>query len=117
MEKFVVSLRVPSLMSAALEESAVGARMSVAEALDWLLLNSLGNFEVLRGLNDCSEPCDAKLDARVAGTTLDSLRAAAAQLRVSPSVYTRTLLYHVFITEQLTYMNSGGHYTLACRHD
>jgi hypothetical protein len=113
----VLSIRLPSASAAALERSATGARSSVAGALDWLLRNSLGNFELLRSLVDCPGCPDAKLDVRIPGTTVDSLRAAAAQLKVSPSVYIRKLLYHFYATKRLKYVQSNGHYTLAYRHD
>jgi hypothetical protein len=113
----VVSLRLPSETVAALERSAADARLSVAGTLDWFLRYSVENFELLRGLADCPDRPDAKLDARVPGSTFDSLRAAASQLKVSPSVYIRRLLFHFYVTKRLKYVQSRGHYTLAYRHD
>jgi hypothetical protein len=117
MKSSVVSLRLPSAIVTSLEQTASHNRVSVAGALGWLLRNSLGNFELLRGLQDCSEHCGAKLDARIPLTTFDPLTAAATQLRISISVYIRKLLYHFYVTKQLRYVQSNGHYTLAYRHD
>ncbi len=117
METRVISLRLPRPIVTALEQSATKARLSVAEGVDWLVRNSLGNFWVLRGLEDCPEFCDAKLDARIPVTTLEPLRAATVQLGISISVYVRKLLYHFYITKRLTYESQNGRYTLAYRHD
>jgi hypothetical protein len=113
----VVSFRLSVGTVAALKRSAADARLSVAGGLEWLLHNSLANSELLRSLDDCRERLDAKLDARVAEATFDSLGAAAAQLKISPSVYIRRLLYHFYVTKRVKYVKSNGHYTLAYRHD
>jgi len=100
-----------------LARSAADARMSLPGALEWLLRNSVENSDLLRGLEDCPERPNAKLDARITGATLDSLRVATAQLRISTSVYIRKLLYHFYVTKRLKYVRSNGRYTLAGRHD
>jgi len=89
----VISIRLPSGLAAALERSATQARLSVAETLDWLLRNSVGNFELLRGLADCPEYRDAKLDARISIATLAQIRITTAQtvglslLQISKSLW------------------------------
>jgi hypothetical protein len=117
MSKHVVSLRLPATMVEDLAQSAADAQLSVAEALEWLLRNSFGNSDLLHALEDCPERPNVKLDARITGATLDSLRVATMQLRTSNSVYIRKLLYHFFVTKRLKYVLSNGRYTLAGRHD
>ena len=117
METRVISLRLPRTAMTALEQSVAQAKVSVAQGVDWLVRNSLGNFWLLRGLEDCPEYCNAKLDVRVPVTTLEPLRAVAAQLGISISVYVRRLLYHFFITKRVKYESQNGRYTLAYRHD
>jgi hypothetical protein len=111
----VVSLRLSLATAAALERSAEDARSSVAGALDWLLRNSFGNCELLRGLGDCAERPNVKLDARLSEDTVNSLKNTAAQLNISPSVYIRRLLYHLFVMKRLKYVQFNGRYTLAYR--
>lgn len=113
----VISLRLPSAVDAALVRSAVKAGLSVSGGLDWLLLNSFGNCQLLRQLADCPDAWDAKLDARIPITTFEQLKSAAGQLGVSVSVYIRKLLYHFYETKRLRYVQSDGHYTLAGRHE
>ena len=113
----VVSLRLPAAMLEALARSAADAQLTVAGALEWLLRNSFGNSDLLRSLEDCPERPNVKLDARITGTTLNSLRVVTAPLRISTSVYIRTLLYHFYVTKRLKYVQSNGRYTLAGRHD
>jgi hypothetical protein len=113
----VVSFRLPPVLMESLARSAADAQLSATGALEWLLRNSFEHSEMLGGMEDCRDRPDAKLDARISATTVDSLRAAATQLKVSPSVYIRRLLYHFYVTKQLKYVQSNGHYTLAYRHD
>jgi hypothetical protein len=113
----IVSIRLPSTILAALEQTATHNRVSTSGALGWLLRTSLGNFELLRRLQDCAEHCGAKVDARIPLTTFEPLRAATTQLGISVSVYIRKLLYHFYVTKHLGYVQSNGRYTLAYRHD
>ena len=117
METRVISIRIPHSLATALEQSVVNARASVAQGVDWLVRNSLGNSWMLRGLEDCQEYCDVKVDARIPLSTLEPLKAAAGELRISLSVYVRRLLYHFYITKRLKYDTQNGRYTLAYRHD
>jgi hypothetical protein len=113
----VISLRLPSVAVAALQRSAVDAGMSVADGLDWLLRNSFSNCQLILPLDDCPDVLDAKLDVRIPTTTFEELKSATERLGIPVSVYTRKLLYHFFVTKNLRYMHSNGHYTLAGRHD
>ncbi|HWX94052.1 MAG TPA: hypothetical protein VNY29_15600 [Terriglobales bacterium] len=117
MKTSVVSLRLPSTVVADLEAIASYNRVSVGVALDWFLGTSLANSEALRGLQDCQDHCNRKLDARIPITTLEPLRAATTNLGISIAVYIRKLLYHSFVTKKLRYVQSQGDYTLANRHD
>jgi hypothetical protein len=117
MATHVISVRLPAPLNAALRASAADARLSVSEALDWLVRNSIENCELLRGLTDSSERRSSKVDVRIRVQTLQQLQAASQKLQVSISVYTRRLLYHYYITKRVLYVQSGGHYTLAVRHD
>ena len=113
----VVSLRLPSAVQAALARSAADAGMSVSGGLDWLLRNSFGNCQLLLPVPDCPDALDAKLDVRIPPATFEQLRRVAEALRISISVYIRKLLYHFFVTKNLRYAQSDGHYTLAGCHD
>jgi hypothetical protein len=113
----VVSLRLPSAIVTALEQTAAHNRVSISGALGWLLRNSLGNFALLRELQDCSEHCGAKLDARIPLTTFEPLKAATLELEMSITVYIRKLLYHFYVTKRLKYIQFEGRYTLAYHHD
>jgi hypothetical protein len=113
----VVSLRLPAVIVAALKQTAAYNRVSTSGALGWLLRSSLGNFELLRGLQDCSEYYGAKLDARIPLTTFEPLGAATTQMGMTITVYIRKLLYHFYVTKRLKYIQSEGRYTLAYRHD
>lgn len=113
----VVSLRLPSLVNAVLARSAADAGMSVSGGLDWLLRNSFSNCQLLARMPDCPDMLDAKLDVRIPVSTGEQLKSAAGQLGIPISVYMRKLLYHFYVTKNLGYMQSNGHYTLAGRHD
>ncbi len=113
----VISLRLPSVVKAALARSAANAGGSVPEGLDWLLRNSFGNCQILRPLPDCPDAWDSKLDARIPTGTFEQLKLTAGELHTSVSVYVRKLLYHFYVSKRLTYVQSDGHYTLAGRHD
>jgi len=117
MTTHVISLRLPASVYKALQASAANARISVPGALNWLLRNSVDNFELLRGLADCCGPWNSKWDARIPAQTCDQLKLAAEKLGISVSVYTRRLLYHVYVTKRVRYVKSDGHYTLANRDD
>lgn len=113
----VISLRLPTVAVAALQRSSADAGMSLSEGLDWLLRNSFSNCQLLLPLADCLDALDAKLDVRIPPTTFEQLKSVAERLNVPVSVYTRTLLYHFFVTKSLRYVQSNGHYTLAGCHD
>lgn len=117
MKTRVVSIRLPSAIVVALEQTAAHNRVSTSGALAWLVRNSLGNFELLRGLQDCAEHCGTKLDARIPLTTFEPLRTTTMQMGMSITVYIRKLLYHFYVTKRLKYIQSEGRYTLAYRHD
>ena len=109
----VISLRLPSAIHGALARSSADAGMSVSGGLDWLLRNSFGNCQLLLALTDCPDALDAKLDVRVPPCTFEQLRLATESLRIPISVYIRKLLYHFYVTKQLRYVQSDGHYTLS----
>jgi hypothetical protein len=113
----IISVRFTASVDAELRASAARARLSASGALEWLLRNSIGNFELLRDLPDSTEPRPSKIDARIADHTLEQLRLASQSLGISISVYARRLLYHFYVTKRLLYVESDGHYTLAVRHD
>jgi len=113
----VISLRLPSAVNSALARSAANAGMSVSGGADWLLRNSFSNRHLLARIPDCPETLDSKLDVRLPNATFDQLRTITTQLGMPFSVYIRKLLYHFFLTKNLGYVQSNGHYTLAERHD
>jgi hypothetical protein len=113
----VISLRLPSAISAALQRSSAHAGMSVSDGLDWLLRNSFSNCQLLFPLADCPDFLDAKLDVRIPHDTFEKLKAATNRLTMPVSVYIRKLLYHFYITKTVKYVQGEGHYTLAGCHD
>jgi hypothetical protein len=113
----IISVRLSASVDAELRASAARARLSVSGTLEWLLRNSIDNFELLRGLPDCTEPRTSKMDARIADNSLEQLKLATQRLGISISVYARRLLYHFYATKRLFYVESDGRYTLAVRHD
>lgn len=113
----VISLRLPSAVDTALTRSATDAGRSTSSGLDWLLLNSFGNCQLLRQLEDCPDFLDSKLDARIQTITFEHLQVATQQLGVPISVYVRKLLYHFYMTKRLKYVRTDGHYTLAGHDD
>jgi hypothetical protein len=113
----VISLRLPPAVDRALLRSAADSGRSASSGLDWLLLNSFGNCQLLRQLPDCPDVWDAKRDARIQTSTFEQLKFATEQLGVSISVYVRKLLYHFYVTKRLKYVREDGHYTLAGHHD
>lgn len=115
MTDHVISVRLSASMDTALRASARNSHLSVPAALDWLLRNSFGNFELLRTLADSSECSNSKLDARIPFQTFEQLELTCRQLGISLSVYIRKLLYHFYITKRVQYLKSDGHYTLAER--
>jgi hypothetical protein len=117
MATHVISLRLLAAVDAALRASALDARLSASEALDWLLRKSFGNSDSLRALADCPRPWNAKLDGRIQRQTSHQLKLAAEELSISVSAYSRRLLYHYYITKRVSYPESDGHYTLVVRHD
>jgi hypothetical protein len=112
----VMSIRLPVSVERAVRASAKNARMSVSSAALWLLLNSLTGIEQLRGLSDCSEMLNAKLDIRIPFRTFEQLKLTAQTLGISISVYTRIILYHFYVSKRVSYTRSGDRYTLAV-HD
>jgi antitoxin component of RelBE/YafQ-DinJ toxin-antitoxin module len=113
----VVSLRLQASTKSALRASATTARLSLSGALDWLLSNSIGNFELLRELPDSPERWNSKVDARITVQAIEQLNLVSQRLGISISVYARRLLYHFYVTKRLFYVKSGDRYTLAVRHD
>lgn len=113
----VISLRLPTAVDTALDRSAASVGISVSRGLDWLLRNSFGNCQLLLSLADCPDVLDAKLDVRIPISTFEQLKSSSVQMGMPVSVYIRKLLYHFFVTRQLGYTQSNGHYTLAGRHD
>ena len=117
MTTHVVSLRLPSIVNAALARSAAQVGLSVPDGLDWLLRYSFANCSLLGPLADCPDFLDTKLDVRIPITTSQQLKSASDQLGIPASVHIRKVLYHFFVTKTLKYVPSNGHYTLAGRHD
>jgi hypothetical protein len=113
----VVSLRLPSAAYGALQRAAAHASLSVSGGLDVLLCNSFDNSQLLPSLPDCPEALDIKLDVRIPPATYECLKTATDRLSMPVSVYIRKLLYHVYVTKAVKYVQAEGHYTLAGCHD
>jgi hypothetical protein len=113
----VVSLRLPSAAYGALQRAAAHAGLSVSGGLDVLLCNSFDNGQLLFALPDCPEALDIKLDVRVPPATYERLKTVTGRSFMPVSVYIRKLLYHVYVTKAVRYVEAVGHYTLAGRHD
>lgn len=115
MTDHIISVRLPAAVNSALRASAGNAHLSVPAALDWLLRNSFGNFESLRGLADSCEGLNSKLDARIPIQTFEQLKLTSNKLGIPISVYVRRLLYNFYVTKRVHYLKSESHYTLAER--
>lgn len=112
-ETRVVSCRLPASVDRALRISAANARWALSDTLNWLLVYSFGNAELLRSLNDSREQLNSKLDARIPSQTVERLKIVSEKLGISPSVYIRRLSYHFYITKRVRYLKVDGRYTLA----
>jgi hypothetical protein len=117
MEEQILSFRLPGFLINLLRASAANSRRSVPQAVDWLLCNSISNSQILRNFADCPDRLTSKLDVRIPIRTLEQLKIASQTLGMSISVYTRTLLYHFYVSKRVFYLKSGDRYTLAIRHD
>lgn len=113
----VISLRLPSALVTALEQSATKANLPCSGTLDALLRHSFENSHLLIRSADCPGLLNAKLDIRLPIRTSHQLKITAKQLGMPVSVYIRKLLYHFYVTKRIGFVQSDGHYTLAGRHD
>lgn len=107
----VVSIRVPSALERAVRANASRSRMLASQIVRLILEHSLCGQYDFAGLPDSQEVWDAKLDVRLAGELVSKLRVESERLRVSVSVYIRTILY-AYYTKRLAFVEREGHYTL-----
>lgn len=107
----VVSIRVPSALERAVRANAARSRMLASQIVRLILEHSLGGRYDFGGLPDSQEVLEEKLDIRLADELVFKLRVESKRLRVSVSVYIRTILY-AYYTKRLVFVEREGHYTL-----
>ena len=112
----VLSLRLPGVLERAIRTSSVQSRMSVSDAVRWILEHAVGGQYSFSALRDVPQCLDAKLDVRLPEQLMARVRAESERLRISVSVYSRVILY-AYYTNRLNLIEIGGRYTLAENHD
>jgi hypothetical protein len=107
----VLSIRMTSGIERAIRQNAARSGMVVSAIISLILEHALcGQFSFF-ALRDITEFLDAKLDIRLSDTLIAKLRAGSERLRVSVSVYARTILY-AYYTKRLVFTETAGRYTL-----
>jgi len=112
----VVSIRVPDVVAREVRIAATNSQTSVSGFVVWILNIALGDGLDVSRFPDAREQLDSKLDFRLSAEMLSRLRLVCKELRISISVYVRTILYGGY-TRQLTLKQEGGRYTLVDNHD
>ena len=92
------------------------AAASVSAFVAWILDIALQSGLDLSALSDVRERLDGKIDCRLPTEIFYRLRPVCRQLRLSPSVYIRALMY-ARLTRRLRLEQVGGRYTLVANHD
>jgi hypothetical protein len=112
----VVSIRVPQPLADEVRKTAKNKRTSVSALVAWVLNISLVDGLDLSRIPDAREPLDCKLDLRLSEDLFHQLHPVCEGLRVSISVYVRTILYGGY-TQRLAIKKEGGRYKLVHNHD
>jgi hypothetical protein len=112
----VTSIRLPAALAQELRTIAITRRMSVSALIAWILDLALADGLDLSRLPDAHEPLDGKLDLRLSDEMVRRILPVCTGLRMSVSVYIRTILYGGY-TGQLVIKQAGGRYTLVNNHD
>lgn len=112
----VVSVRMPEIVIQEVRSYAEKKHMSVTALIEWLLTLVLQSGVDVSALPDAKAPSNCKLDFRLSKEMLSRLRPVCKELRVSLSVYVRTILYAGY-TGALFLTQVGSGYTLEANHD
>ena len=112
----IVSIRMPEVLAHSLRDDAAERRTSVSAFVAWILDIALQSGLDLSALSDVRERLDGKIDCRLPTEIFYRLRPVCRQLRLSPSVYIRALMY-AGLTRRLRLEQVGGRYTLVANHD
>jgi hypothetical protein len=112
----VVSFRLPAVLERAMRGNAASSRMQISDIIRLILEHSIGGQYNFSTLPDTQQPLDRKLDIRLPGEIIATLRAESQRLNVSISVYSRVILY-AYYTKRLVFAQFGGRYTLAENHE
>jgi len=115
MEK-VLSIRMTEVLARAVREEATERKMSLSACVAWIIDIALQDGLDLSPLTDVRELLDGKIDCRLPAEILSRLRPVCRRLRLSSSVYIRTLMY-AGLTGRLRLKQVGGRYTLVANHD
>ncbi len=107
---------MPEELARAVRDDAVERRMSVSACVAWLLDIALQSRLDPSAMPDVRERLDGKIDCRLPAEILARLRPVCRRLRLSSSVYIRTLMY-AGLTGRLRLKQVGGRYTLVANHD
>lgn len=111
----VVSVRVPSVLERAVYANANRSKMLTSQIVGLILEHSVSGHYDFSRLTD-EEFLDAKLDVRLADELVTKLHLISKSLRVSVSVYIRTILY-AYYSKRLVFVERNGHYTLEENHE
>jgi hypothetical protein len=113
----VVSIRMPEVLAYEIRLEAAERKMSVSALMNWILGVALqGSGLDISALSDAKELSDSKLDFRLSDEMLSQLGPVCERLRMSHSVYIRTILNACYIG-QLTLAQVGNRYTLVAKND
>ena len=103
----IVSIRMPEVLAHSLRDDAAERRTSVSAFVAWILDIALQSGLDLSALSDVRERLDGKIDCRLPTEIFYRLRPVCRQLRLSPSVYIRSLMY-AGLTRRLRLEQVGG---------
>lgn len=112
----VVSIRMPSGLERLIRLNAAHSHMLVSDVPRLILEHALCGQYSFSALQDVPEFLEAKLDIRLSDELISRLRTESQRLRVSVSVYIRTILY-AYYTKRLVFIETGECYTLGENHD
>jgi hypothetical protein len=111
-----LSIRVPEKLGLVLGQLADQRQMSLSALIEWILGLALQANIDFSSLPDTTEQLNHKLDCRLPSEMLARLRLMCRQLKVSPSVFIRTLMYGGE-TNRLAIKQVGSEYMLVAKHD
>jgi len=112
----VVSIRMPGILERVIRNHAAQSKMRVSDIVRLILMHAPDGQFSFSALPDFQQFLDTKFDVRLPSDIVAKLRAEAAQLGISISVYSRVILY-AFYQKRLILVDLGERYTLAENHE